>query len=220
MDCRGALDARSAGLRCATAWLLVALALQAAPVVPVAGTPSAQLPTPLQTGSSAASPLPREQHEGLPNFGVVSDYLYRGAQPADRGFAQLKALGVGIVVNLRHERGRIARERTLVERLGMQYVSIPWRGHDDPNPEQVAQFLRLLRDNTQRKVFVHCQRGAERTGVMVACYRISREQWTAERAQAEMEAFGFRLRFAHLARFVRKFPTLLLRDPVLQSMIR
>jgi hypothetical protein len=48
---------------------------------------------------------------------------------------------------LRHESDRIARERKLVESLGLQYVSIPWRGHDQPNPEQVAQFLRLLRDN-------------------------------------------------------------------------
>jgi hypothetical protein len=56
---------------------------------------------------------------------------------------------------------------------------------------------------------------------MVACYRISREQWTPEQAQAEMDAFGFcRRRFAHLTRFVREFPTLLLRDPGLRSTIR
>jgi protein tyrosine/serine phosphatase len=213
-------DATSAGLRRAAAWLLVALVLRAVPIVAVAGTPSAHLQMPLQTGSSAPPPAPREQLAGLPNFGVVSDQLYRGAQPSDSAFARLKALGIAIVVNLRHESGRIARERTLVENLGMRYVSIPWRGHDDPKTEQVAQFLRLLRDNPGRRVFVHCQRGAERTGVMVACYRISREQWAPERALAEMEAFGFRPRFAHLARFVREFPTLLLRDPVLGSTIR
>jgi hypothetical protein len=55
---------------------------------------------------------------------------------------------------------------------------------------------------------------------MVACYRISREHWTPERAQAEMEAFGFRRRFAHLTRFVHEFPSLLRRDAVLQSTIR
>ena len=213
------LDARSTGLKRATARLIVALAIPTAPFVVVAGTPSAQSHAQLPTGSSAAPAAPRE-YAGLRNFGVVSDYLYRGAQPAESGFAELARRGIAIVVNLRHERDRIAHERTLVESLGMQYVSIPWRGHDDPNPEQVAQFLRLLRDNPQLKVFVHCRRGAERTGVMVACYRISRERWTAERAQAEMEAFGFRRRFAHLTRFVRDYPALLLRDPVLESMIR
>jgi protein tyrosine/serine phosphatase len=85
----------------------------------------------------------------------------------------------------------------------------------------VAQFLGLLRDNPERKVFVHCQRGAERTGVMVACYRMSREHWTADKAVAEMEAFRFRAgRFEHLERFVREFPTLLLSDRFLKSLAR
>jgi protein tyrosine phosphatase (PTP) superfamily phosphohydrolase (DUF442 family) len=202
---------------CATAWLLVALAVGARPVVGVVHPPAVQSQTPPPTGSAGSPSASRLRYAGLPNFGVVSDQLYRGAQPDESGFAELARLGIAIVVNLRHERDRIARERTLVEGLGMHYVSIPWRGHDDPNPVQVAQFLRLLRDNPQRKVFVHCQRGAERTGVMVACHRISREQWTPERAQAEMEVFGFRRRFAHLTRFVKAFPTLLLRDPVLKT---
>lgn len=210
-----ASDAPSAGPRRAIVWLLVALALRAAPVVAVAGTPLALLPTPLHTGSSAPPPASLERHAGLPNFGVVSDQLYRGAQPSDSAFAKLKALGIAIVVNLRHEGGRIARERTLVQDLGMRYVSIPWRGHDDPKTGQVAQFLRLLQDNPGLKVFVHCERGAERTGVMVACYRISGEQWPPERALAEMEAFGFRRRFAHLTRFVREFPAIMARDPLL-----
>lgn len=169
----------------------------------------------------AAVPAAGDQRS-LPNFGVVvSDWLYRGAQPTDAGFAELKKLGVEIVVNLRNEIDQIARERTLVEAQGVQYVSIPWRGKEDPKTEQVAQFLDLLRDNPKRKVFVHCERGAERTGVMVACYRISREHWTAERALTEMEAYHFRgLRFGHLKRFVREFPALLRRDPLLRDIDR
>jgi protein tyrosine phosphatase (PTP) superfamily phosphohydrolase (DUF442 family) len=202
---------------CATAWLLLVLAAGAVPSVEVVRPPAAQWHAASPTGSAAPPAAPRERYAGLPHFGVVSDQLYRGAQPDESGFAELARRGIAIVVNLRHESDRIARERTLVESLGMHYVSIPWRGHDDPNLVQVAQFLRLLRDNPQRKVFVHCQRGAERTGVMVACYRISREQWPPERAQAEMEAFGFRRRFAHLTRFVKGFPSLLLREPVLKT---
>jgi protein tyrosine/serine phosphatase len=209
------VDARSSRTSRATAWLLAALALQAAPIALAVRTPAGQSTLPA-TAPPAPPPAARARDAGLPNFGVVSAQLYRGAQPEERGFAELARLGVGIVVNLRHERDRIARERTLVESLGMRYVSIPWRGHDNPNTAQVAQFLRLLQDNPQQKVFVHCQRGAERTGVMVACYRIRREQWTPERAQAEMEAFGFRRRFSHLTRFVQEFPTTLLRDPALR----
>ena len=149
---------------------------------------------------------------------MVSDQLYRGAQPKDDSFAELKKLGIDIVVNLRHETDEISRERNLVEAQGMRYVSIAWRGKENPKTEQVAQFLGLLRENPDRKVFVHCERGAERTGVMVACYRLSSEHWTPEQALDEMETFSFRgLWFGHLKRFVREFPTLLLRDPFLRN---
>ncbi len=173
----------------------------------------------LAVWASTVSESRAQSRAGLPHFGTVSNQLYRGAQPETAGFAELKKIGIDIVVNLRHETTEIARERTLVEAQSMRYVSIPWRGKNDPNTEQVAQFLSVLRDNPDRKVFVHCQRGAERTGVMVACYRLSHEQWTAEQAVAEMKAFRFRAgRFAHLERFVREFPASLLRDPFLKGL--
>ena len=82
-----------------------------------------------QTAETATpAPAARVKLTGLPYFGTVSTQLYRGAQPEDSGFAELKKLGIGIVVNLRHEPDEIARERGLVEQQGMQYVSIPWRG--------------------------------------------------------------------------------------------
>ena len=170
-------------------------------------------------GTATPAPAARVKLVGLPYFGNVSTQLYRGAQPQDTGFAELKKLGIGIVVNLRHEPDEIARERGLVEQQGMQYVSIPWRGKQDPKTEDVAQFLELLRASPDKKVFVHCERGAERTGVMVACYRISSERWTADQALNEMEAFRFRgLLFGHLKKFVRAFPGLLLNDPFLKTL--
>jgi hypothetical protein len=97
--------------------------------------------------------------------------------------------------------------------------SIPWRGSNNPTLEQIVQFLELLRANPDKKVFVHCQRGAERTGVMVASYRMSHDNWTGEQALNEMELFGFRgLRFGHLKKFVREFPSLLQSNPLLPKL--
>ena len=130
-------------------------------------------------------------------------------------------MGIDIVVNLRHETDEIIREQTRVQKQGMQYVSIPWRGSNNPSLEQIVQFLELLRANPDKKVFVHCQRGAERTGVMVASYRMSHDNWTGEQALNEMELFGFRgLRFGHLKKFVREFPSLLLSNPLLVKLNR
>jgi len=143
---------------------------------------------------------------GLPNFARISKQLLRGGQPDAAGFEELKKIGVAIVVNLGHETDEIARERAIVLSQGMQYVSIPWRGSNDPDAGQIAEFLELLRANPDKQIFVHCQRGAERTGVMAACYRISVDKWTAEQALQEMEQFGFRgLRFRHLKKFVREY---------------
>lgn len=149
------------------------------------------------------------QRPGVPRLGRVTSQLYRGGQPDARGWSELKTLGVDLVVNFRHEPEAIASERTLVEAQGMRYASIPWRGKENPKPQQVQAFLELLRANAGRTVFVHCERGSERTGVMIAAYRIGTERWTPAQALEEMEAFGFRgLRFGHLKRFVRELPAL------------
>jgi tyrosine-protein phosphatase SIW14 len=195
--------------------LLTAVAL----CIAIGAAPSAQSTSPerpRETDSQAAAAA-AARRKGLPNFGVVGSQLSRGAQPEDAAFAELKTLGVDLVVSFRHDADQIARERLQVEAHHMRFVSIPWRGKDQPRTEHVAEFLRVLRDNPERKVFVHCKRGAERTGVMVAAYRISRDGWTPEQALAEMKAFRFRSRFRHLAQFVHQLPTLLLRDPHLRS---
>lgn len=170
------------------------------------------------TNAPAAVPAQRVQMPGLPHFGKISPQLYRGAQPKDQGFAELKKMGVDIVVNLRDGKDDISRERVKVEAQGMQYVSIPWSGFDSPNNQQIAQFLELLRAHPDKKVFVHCQRGAERTGVMVACYRISAEKWTSQQALDEMEEFRFRgFWFRNLKKYVKEFPSLLSSDPYLRK---
>lgn len=147
------------------------------------------------------------QPAGVRNFGQVTETLYRGAQPTAEGFASLKKLGVQAVVNFRRDPDRIAAERLIVEQLGMRYISIPWRGKDDPSDAQVAEFLSFVRANPTTKVFVHCRRGAERTGLMVAAFRMATQGWTPSQAVEEMEKYDFRgFRFRHLKRYVQEFP--------------
>jgi tyrosine-protein phosphatase SIW14 len=206
-------------MRLATRGLL--FVMLAAWCIPAAARPPAQpiqAGQPRSTAAAARAPAERLQSAGVPRLGRITSHFYRGGQPDLRGFAELKALGVDLVVNLRNEADEITRERSLVEARGMRYASIPWRGKEDPKPQQIADFLDLLRTNPGTTVFVHCERGAERTGVMVASYRIGVEHWTADQALDEMEVFGFRgLRFGHLKRFVRELPTLLTRDPLFKK---
>lgn len=172
----------------------------------------------LSLPSVAQTPAEKQKLPGLPNFGKVSDTLFRGAQPKSTGYAELKKQGFEIVVSFREDPIQIAAERRAVEALGMRFVSISWPPFESPRNAQVAEFLELLRANAEKKIFAHCQRGAERTGVMIAAYRIAAEKWTPQQALDEMERFGFRgFWFRNFKEYVRKFPGLLESDPALKA---
>jgi tyrosine-protein phosphatase SIW14 len=129
----------------------------------------------------------RLQEKGVPNFGEVTPTLYRGGLLNDAGLKALAKMGVKIVVDTRaHD---TAEEKT-AQSLGMEYVAIPWHC-PWPHDEVFATFLKLLHENKGKKVFVHCRLGDDRTGMMVAAYRMAEEGWTADEAMNEMKSFGF-----------------------------
>jgi len=154
---------------------------------------------------------------GIPNAGKISQVLYRGAQPKQKGLSELKLLGITTIVDLRGEdHDKIEWERKTAESLGMRFVHIPVSGWAPPTNEQVGQFLALFRNDPGQRVFVHCRFGDDRTGVFVATYRMAAEKWSAEQAMKEMYFFGFN-GFWHPAMksFVREFPDRLKSTPSL-----
>ncbi len=127
------------------------------------------------------------QAPGLPNLYRVSADLYRGAQPTTEGLQELQKLGIKTVVNLRESNG----EQPKLAELGLTYEHIPmtaWTVHD----EEIVQFLRVVGQPGHAPVFVHCQRGADRTGLACAIYRIAIQSWSKDEAIAEMTQGGFR----------------------------
>jgi len=174
----------------------------------------------------SCSPLPEAKHAAAPKlklpgvaqFGQVTPTLYRGAQPTKEGFANLAKLGINIVVDLRGSR---ASERQLVTGLGMKYVPLPWRCFS-PHDEHFAQFLSLLRDNPDKKVFVHCRVGDDRTGMDIAAYRMAEQGWTAEEARNEMVVFGVnwfhRTICPGLASYEKQFPERFKTSPAFQDL--
>ena len=205
---------------CSLVWLLAAL-FPSAPGS-CAGAQAAATAVPLAHAASpadTAQPAQKLKLDGLPNLGKVASNLYRGGQPKATGYPELKKLGIQIVVSFRDEPKKIKVERRTVEALGLRYVSIPWRGTQTPKNSQVAEFLELVRANQEKRIFAHCRRGAERTGVMIAAYRMAFENWTPPQALEEMEAFRFHgLWFRHLKRYVQALPQKLAEDPTLRGL--
>ncbi len=156
--------------------------------------------------------------EGVPNFGKVTPKLYRGGQPSKKGFENLAKQGIDIVVDVRGSR---EGERKEVTKLGMQYVAIPWHCYNKSDAV-FARFLMLLRENPSKKVFVHCRLGDDRTGMMIAAYRMVEESWTAAEARKEMEKFGFapwhHLICPGLASYEANFPQRFQTSPAFQTL--
>jgi len=51
--------------------------------------------------------------------------------------------------------------------------------------------LKIVSDPKNQPVLVHCQHGADRTGTMVAIYRVYAEGWSMTEAMQELPRFGF-----------------------------
>jgi tyrosine-protein phosphatase SIW14 len=138
---------------------------------------------------------------GVPNFHQVDEHIYRGAQPHGEGFAGLAKLGIKTVIDLRGENS----EETAVEHAGMHYVRLPWSGYRAPDDSQMTAVLALLNDNNVWPVFVHCRRGADRTGTAIACYRIAHDHWTNQQALAEARTFGMSSLEVAMQRYILHF---------------
>ena len=109
----------------------------------------------------------------------VDDKVWRSPQPSREGFQVLKEQGVGEVLNLRQwnsDEG-MAAEGMLLHRVRMNAGDI--------RDEQVLESLRILQA-ADEPVIVHCWHGADRTGVVVAMYRMVVQGWSRERAIAEL----------------------------------
>jgi protein tyrosine phosphatase (PTP) superfamily phosphohydrolase (DUF442 family) len=158
----------------------------------VAGSAASAGPAADNAGTSVAG-LPAIR---IDNFSRVDAHLYRGAQPREGDFADLKALGITTIVNLTSDDAD-PNEKALTEAAGMTYVSIPMNTRTAPTEAQLAQFLGVVDDPARRAVYVHCVGGRHRTGVMTAVYRMTHDGWSGDRAFKEMKRFKYGADFLH-----------------------
>lgn len=142
----------------------------------------------LVLGSPAWASSPSEP--GIKNFHQVDPGVYRGAQPASKGIQYLAKLGVKVVIDLREPGERSRAEERVVAAAGMRYVNVPMSGLTPPSQVQTDTILALMEDPNSGPVFVHCMRGADRTGAVIAAYRIDHDKWDAAQALREALADG------------------------------
>lgn len=140
--------------------------------------------------ATAAGAQEETKYKELPNFHRVNATLYRGGQPNAGGFKQLASLGIKTVINLRDADERASLEENEARAAGLRYFNIPLDGLGRPSDEKIERVLALINAPENQPVFVHCKRGSDRTGTVIACYRISHDGWTSEQAKEEAKRYG------------------------------
>ena len=125
---------------------------------------------------------------GIPNLFAVEQDILRGGQPSAEGWAYLKSQGIICVIKLNtEEEGSDAP----AEALGMivHRFPIPWWRQTiwHPNKSDVLAAVELIAPHS----YVHCEHGFDRTGLIVACFRVLKQQWKKQDAEDEMIAHEF-----------------------------
>ncbi len=133
----------------------------------------------------------------IDNFGKVTEFFYRGAQPKEDEYSQLAELGIKTVIDLRNDPKDFARESA--ELNGMRYINMPMSDKSYPDSDAAPKFLELINKSENWPVFVHCAGGRHRTGIMAAVYRMTIQGWDIERAYEEMKDYDFYTRWGHKA---------------------
>jgi tyrosine-protein phosphatase SIW14 len=153
-----------------------------------------------------AASLAAQDSGRVPNLQVVNEHILRGGQPNDDGFKSLAQRGVKTVIDLRWvDEHSIPHEKQIVEANGMRFVSVPMKGFSAPKEEQVLKALSVLEDGDSWPVFVHCRRGSDRTGTILACYRISHDHWDNQKAISEAKAYGMSVFEKAMRGFIERF---------------
>ena len=138
--------------------------------------------------------------DGVPNLHQITPTLYRSEQPTALGFRNLEKLGIRTVINLRafnSDDDEVRGTSLRTERVKI----LTWNIDDN----HVVDVMRMLRHPENGPYLIHCQHGADRTGLMSAMYRILEQGWSVDEALAELTGggYGYHAVWKNILRYVR-----------------
>jgi tyrosine-protein phosphatase SIW14 len=126
----------------------------------------------------------------LPNFHQINENLFRGGQPTTEGLKRLARLGVKTIINFRDRQENVMREKILTESMGLRFINLRLSNWFKAKDSEIEAVLQEILKPENHPVFIHCKRGADRTGTIAAIYRMKFEGWTAKQANDEAKKHG------------------------------
>ena len=170
----------------------------AAPILLLALNACAQTPTQAPRPEAWAVPI---SLDGVPNLHRLTPTLYRSEQPTALGFRNLEKLGMRTVINLRAFNSDDDEARGT--NLRTEHIRVyTWNIED----RHVVDVMRILLRTEDGPFLIHCQHGADRTGLMSAMYRVLEQDWTVDDALAELTGggYGYHSVWKNIVRYLRE----------------
>ena len=149
--------------------------------------------------------------EGVSNLHRISPTLYRSEQPTALGMKNLERLGIRTIINLRafnDDKDEVKGTSLRTERVKI----LTWRIDD----KHVIEVMRMLKKAENGPFLIHCQHGADRTGLMSAMYRVLEQGWTQQDALTELidGGYGYHSMWTNIVRYVRSVDAASLREAI------
>ena len=119
------------------------------------------------------------------NLYRVDDSLYRCEQPNRKGFILIDNIGIKTVINLRQRK----TDNHKIKKTGLILINVPMNAWTISYKDIITGIKAI--NGAKKPVLVHCKHGADRTGCIVAIYRIVKCDWTREDAIKEFRYGGF-----------------------------
>lgn len=145
----------------------------------------------------------------IDNFHEVSPGVYRGAAPGQDGINYLKSLNVKSDIDLEGTRfWAIIPEEHAADSASIHFIHKPILALPDilgdltsVNDAEVTEILSDMGDPAQQPVFVHCQKGEDRTGMIVGLFEVLYLHMAPKDAWADMLAHGYHPHFTALTKY-------------------
>ncbi|HMK48547.1 MAG TPA: tyrosine-protein phosphatase [Thermodesulfovibrionales bacterium] len=113
----------------------------------------------------------------------VSEGIYRGPRLDDLN--ELRSLKIRTILNLEDNSEAVQRESEAAGQLGIVMINIPMSQISRPKTDDLLRAVRIMEDQGSLPVYVHCLHGRDRTGFVIASYKIIHNGWTLEKAYQE-----------------------------------
>lgn len=170
----------------------------------------------LQVAGAQPTSVSEAASDSIPlmNFHQFDEGLYRGARPSAAGMEYLQRIGVRTVIDLQGgdindeilrstlsqmEPGETpqwrAYENSTLESLHISFMNFPLSSYTDVTRDEkkvIGKILLVMSQPGTHPLYIHCEHGEDRTGLVVALYHVFYQNWTPEEAHEDMEAMGHR----------------------------